>query len=43
MKLVEPEEPKDASGQQNGVVPPEQPQEEDDDDDEWKVNKLNWF
>ncbi|KAL0871748.1 hypothetical protein ABMA27_004251 [Loxostege sticticalis] len=37
MKLVEPEEPKDASGQQNGVVPPEQPQEEDDDDDEWKV------
>ncbi|XP_028168548.1 proline-rich extensin-like protein EPR1 isoform X2 [Ostrinia furnacalis] len=37
MKLVEPEEPKDANGQQNGVVPQEPPPEEDDDDDEWKV------
>ncbi|XP_053606147.1 ubiquitin carboxyl-terminal hydrolase 10-A-like isoform X2 [Plodia interpunctella] len=36
MKLVEPEESKDAAGQPNGVVASEQ-LEEDDDDDEWKV------
>ncbi|XP_059054008.1 ubiquitin carboxyl-terminal hydrolase 10 [Achroia grisella] len=37
IKLVEPEEPKDANGQPNGVIPQEQKPEEDDDDDEWKV------
>ncbi|XP_026316813.1 proline-rich extensin-like protein EPR1 isoform X2 [Hyposmocoma kahamanoa] len=37
MKLFEPDEPKEATGQPNGVITQEQPQEEDDDDDEWKV------
>ncbi|XP_047535105.1 proline-rich extensin-like protein EPR1 isoform X1 [Vanessa atalanta] len=37
IKLVEPEEPKDSNGRQNGVVAQEQPAEEEDDDDEWKV------
>ncbi|CAK1544944.1 unnamed protein product [Leptosia nina] len=37
IKLVEPDEPKDTNGRQNGVVAQEQPPEEDDDDDEWKV------
>ncbi|XP_052754944.1 ubiquitin carboxyl-terminal hydrolase 10 isoform X2 [Galleria mellonella] len=37
IKLVEPEEPKDANGQPNGIIPQEQKPEEDDDDDEWKV------
>ncbi|CAK1585995.1 unnamed protein product [Parnassius mnemosyne] len=37
MKLVEPEEPKNANNRPNGVVTQEQPPEEDDDNDEWKV------
>ncbi|XP_061714887.1 uncharacterized protein LOC133523376 isoform X2 [Cydia pomonella] len=37
MKLVEPEEPKEASAQVNGITTQEQPPEEEDDDDEWKV------
>ncbi|KAM3966385.1 LOW QUALITY PROTEIN: ubiquitin specific protease 10 [Aphomia sociella] len=37
IKLVEPEEPKEANAQANGVIAQEQKPEEDDDDDEWKV------
>lgn len=40
MKLVEPEEPKDSTGQTNGIVTQEPPPEEDDDDDEWKVTYV---
>lgn len=41
VKLIEPDEPKETTGQLNGVITQEQPQEEDDDDDEWKVNDIS--